>query len=205
MNYDEAVMWTIEAALADGGKMHAFLSGGGLRVIRIEKPQGNLVAYGEHPHVGEAFRITAEDYKAGGRPYKEVYGNVEPHHETGDSCSEDELDKWVCRGCTFDAHCKDGNFVFELRGQEHFTLPTGMEERVFRQGPVEFTDARGVVFVSSPARFPNGEKCCRTRAIRKPEGMREDQVWSWSSVRRGEGGSLMEAMRGAFAASPTLG
>ena len=38
----------INKALKEGGRLHAFLSGSGLRVVRIEK-NGKLKGYGEHP------------------------------------------------------------------------------------------------------------------------------------------------------------
>ena len=42
----------IEKALKENCKIHGFSSGGGLRVIRIEK--GDLLrGYGEHPHLEE--------------------------------------------------------------------------------------------------------------------------------------------------------
>lgn len=49
-------------------------------MIRIEKQSAKLLAYGEHPNVDEAFRILAEDYKAGGRKYDKVYGKLEEHY-----------------------------------------------------------------------------------------------------------------------------
>jgi hypothetical protein len=40
----------LEKALNDGAKIHIFRSGGGLRVIRVEK-KGKLISYGEHPYL----------------------------------------------------------------------------------------------------------------------------------------------------------
>ena len=48
----------VEEALRKGKGLHAFLSGGGLRVVRIEdKGRGTLRGYGEHPHIDEAQRL----------------------------------------------------------------------------------------------------------------------------------------------------
>ena len=58
----------LQQALRNGAKLHAFLSGGGLRVVRLEKG-GKLLGYGEHPYIEEALRHADEDTEAGGRPY----------------------------------------------------------------------------------------------------------------------------------------
>lgn len=105
----------LEEALRAGCRMHAFSSGGGLRVVRIER-SGKSVAYGEHPYINEALRIAAEDYKAGGRAYQDVYGKIEKEYLTGDPCPNSDLDMWVRKGSTFDAWFEDELFVFELKG-----------------------------------------------------------------------------------------
>lgn len=61
-------MEQLEQALRAGGQLHAFRSGGGLRVVRVERDAG-LVAYGEHPHMGDALRLAGEDYAAGQQCY----------------------------------------------------------------------------------------------------------------------------------------
>jgi hypothetical protein len=201
MEFSDKVMSTLEAALRKGGSMHAFLSGGGLRVIRIEKPRhGKLIAYGEHPVVAEAFRITAEDFKAGGRPYGEVYGKLEEHYLTGQSMPEGELDAWVRRGATFDAHFKEGNFVFELRGLHDHETPAGYHERAMKGETLRWTSDRGVTYEIQPSRLPNGSVGSSTRQVSRPNGMKEHRVWSWYAVRRGIAPSLTEAIAAAFTA-----
>ena len=59
---NDSTIQILENALRGDGKMHAFLSGGGLRVVRIEV-RGDLVAYGEHPVVSDALRICADDFR----------------------------------------------------------------------------------------------------------------------------------------------
>jgi hypothetical protein len=96
-------MAVLEKALRAGNTMHAFRSGGGLRVIRIEKGQrGALKGYGEHPGVDEALQHAAEDYEAGHRDYSKVYSSkgLYPHYLTGSSSSETELDAWIRQGLT---------------------------------------------------------------------------------------------------------
>lgn len=105
----------IEQALRYGCRLHAFRSGAGLRVVRIEK-DGDLVGYGEHPHASDALSHANEDILAGGRPYDEVYGCLKPHYLTGSSSANDELDLWLLQGHTFDVRCEGNEFVFELKG-----------------------------------------------------------------------------------------
>ena len=64
---------TIEDVLKAGYKLHAFSSGGRLRVLYFEK-KGEQKFYGESINIYEALRILKDDIKFGGRKYKEVYG-----------------------------------------------------------------------------------------------------------------------------------
>lgn len=220
MNFEinPTVMTIIETALRDGkGRMHAFLSGGGLRVVRIDEPpptgipsghvartnnqRGKMLGYGEHPHVHEALRILADDLRAGCRPYGEVYGTEETHYFTGASTPHDELDAWIRKGSTFDARHEDGRFVFELTGLEEARTPPETIDRVANQSEtIRWTDERGVTRVATPSRFPNGEPCCCVRVEAKPEGMTHHRTDMWYAQRTGIGVTLAEAIRTAFAA-----
>lgn len=102
----------IEQALLSGATMHAFLSGGGLRVVRVTKNE-KLIGYGEHPHIEGALHHTNDDIKAGGRPYNEVYGKLKPYYITGSSTPSCPLDRWVRQGHTFDVHADGDEFVVE--------------------------------------------------------------------------------------------
>lgn len=201
MKFNAKVMSTLETALRKGGSIHAFLSGGGLRVLRLEEPgRGELIAYGEHPVVAEAFRILADDFKAGGRPYHKVYGKIEEHYLTGQSTPEDELDAWVRRGATFDAHFKNGQFIFELRGLHDHETPAGYHERAMKGETLSWTSDRGVTYEIRPSRFPNGDMGSSTRQVSRPAGMKEHRAWSWYAVRRGIAPTLPEAITAAFTA-----
>lgn len=105
----------IEQALKGGCRLHAFRSGGGLRVVRIEEA-GTLKGYGEHPHVSEALIHANDDAVAGGREYSQVYGGAKPLYLTGSSVPESGLDDWLMHGNTFDAYSEADEFVFELKG-----------------------------------------------------------------------------------------
>lgn len=108
----------IEKALREGCKVRAFLSGGGLRVIRIEDADEELRGYGEHPHAELALQHADDDYAAGGREYSSVYGGTKPHYLTGTRTTLGELDDWVRGGSTFYAMTKDDGFVFVLGGYD---------------------------------------------------------------------------------------
>jgi hypothetical protein len=200
MNLSTETTSTIETALRAGGRMHAFLSGGGLRVVRIETRK-KLTAYGEHPHVDEALRITAEDHRAGGRDYASVYGKNEEHYLTGATKPNSKLDAWLRQGSTFDAWTKGAAFVFELHGYEQTKTPDDIVTRACAGETVWFTDDRGVVFEAAPSRFPNGEACCSTRIVSTPKGIGGVDVWMWRSCRCGNGATFADAMEAAFAAT----
>lgn len=104
----------LEQALRDGCKVHAFRSGGGLRVIRITTKDGQLKGYGEHPQVEDALSHANEDFLAGGRPYQEVYGGSKPNYLTGSSEPTSPLDDWLLHGHTFDAWYDGVRVFFKL-------------------------------------------------------------------------------------------
>lgn len=109
----------IVTALKNGCVLHAFRSGGGLRVVRIEKEKrgGDLVGYGEHPMAADAFSHANEDYLAGGRKYEKVYGKIHPHYLTGAVPSgNDPLDAWIYKGFELDAYYENKKIVVELTG-----------------------------------------------------------------------------------------
>jgi len=108
----------ISAALKCGCRLHAFRSGGGLMVVRISETGEKLKGYGEHPHIDEALDYADEDCLAGGRKYTDVYGKIHPHYLTGTNEATSPLDAWIKRGRTFDAYCKDDEFVVELHGYD---------------------------------------------------------------------------------------
>ena len=189
----------LETALKDGGRMHVFLSGGGLRVVRIEKA-GELVAYGEHPYIADAMLHTAEDYVAGGRPYEEVYGSKRRHYLTGSSKPNSELDALVRQGDTFDVTFEDGQFVCAIHGYAHQKSPEGVDERA-RNGEVIEWEARGYRFRTSPFTFPgNGEKGSSTEIVSKPAGRNNADPWMWHTTQTGRADTFMGAITAATTA-----
>ena len=80
----------LEEALKDGAKMHVFLSGGGLRVVGLEKKKDSKedigheedehLSYGEFPYFSGALSHAEEDF---GLSYSEQYGKKHVHYLTG--------------------------------------------------------------------------------------------------------------------------
>lgn len=162
-----------QAFLRQGANLHAFLSGGGLRVLRVEKG-GRLLGYGEAPTLSEAFALLEEDFcegKGKSRPYHKVYdGKRHPHYLTGQSTPDGALDAWVRSGSTFDVVCSDGGFSVTLSGYQHQPTPADVTvERVSREGVVCWKD-RGFVYEATPACFASGTIGMSIRTLNKVEG-----------------------------------
>lgn len=187
----------IETFLDEKTKLHAFLSGGGLRVIRVEREQ-QLIGYGEHPNVHDALRILAEDLEEGGRPYNEVYGKIELHYLTGSSMPEDCLDAWIRKGSTFDAYKKGDMFFCELHGYDQQETPKDISKRALEGSTERWTSDRGVVFETSAIRFANGEVGTSTRIVECPENISHHKAWMWEAVHKGRGITLASAIDNAF-------
>ena len=196
-NIPTGAVEVIEGALREGCKLRAFLSGGGLRVLRLEK-YGDLRGYGEHPHIEDAFVILSEDYKAGGREYSEVYGKVHTHYLTGSQNTTSQLDLWIRQGSKFETLWDGEKFVFVLKGWKQHICPDGFEGRALRGENLTWKD-RGYTYRISPSRFPNGTKCVVTSVVSSddadPEG---DGPWMYRGTKTGSGQSLNEAIDSAF-------
>jgi len=135
----------IDEALKKGYILRAFLSGGGLRVIRIEDGHnGPLKGYGEHPNLKPALRRASKDYLSGGKPYECVY-------LTGTTQTEDNLDLWVKVGRKLWAEKKGEEIHLEARAwnykpvisatgetfeKAYKTLNEMVTEEVFKQARV---------------------------------------------------------------------
>lgn len=180
----------ISAALQAGGRLHAFLSGGGLRVVRIDQG-GKPLGYGEHPDVEEALSHLEEDTAAGGRPYGEVYGGSKPHYLTGSNSTSSDLDAWLRQGKKFDAWFEDGQFVFELRGMKQTEIPKDVVSRVVETGREEtWKDARGYTYKSG--RSQGGG--VTTKVDDMPVGGSNMRAWMYDVTRICRAATLEEAM-----------
>lgn len=190
----------LERSLRDGAKMHAFRSGGGLRVVRIENPakkgDDKLIGYGESVNVDEALQHVAEDYQAGGREYEEVYGKIHPHYLTGSNEAPSPLDAFIFQGHTFDAWADGGEYVVQLGGLEMVHTP----KHIVKEGmtkAITWKD-RGFTYETAPSKFPNGERCTSTSVIDAVPGK---DPWSYSFTQTGRAKRLKDAFDAALAAS----
>lgn len=168
----------------EGTFMHAFRSGGGLRVLRLECKKKGLLAYGEHPTADIALVYLEEDHKAGGRKYEKVYGPIYPHYLTGTSDPSNELDRWLLRGRGFDIKYEDGQFAFTSKFMPRWTCPQKVQDMVwgkgrftpvrYRQGGGEYEGSKseshfGFVSVKTITPIPGldkyGDKECKVTAV----------------------------------------
>lgn len=195
-------METITDALRGGAKLHAFLSGGGLRVVRVEKGD-KLLGYGEHPYVGTSLMHLAEDLRAGSRPYSETYGSEGCYtsYLTGSSKPDSPLDAWVRKGSTFDAFVDGDEIVFELHGYEHQEIPEDIKQRVRLTKETVTFEARGYTFEVGPYTFPgNGEPGVIMKTIKHVEGRPRHRDTFYRVVKTGRAKTLMGAIDAAFEA-----
>ncbi len=190
----------LDIAIQRGARLHAFMSGGGLRVIRLEH-KGRLVAYGEAPDVSEALTIAAEDYAAGGRPYGDVYGKTRPHYLTGQSEPSGPVDAWLRQGRTFDAWHDGKAIVVEMRGLQDTKVPEGTHDRVLAGETVAWV-SRGYTYESTPSRFPNSEPCVSTRVVYSPPGRSGSDPWMYRTAQRATAPCLADALVAALKAAP---
>lgn len=194
-------MTSVEDALRAGYVLHGFMSGGGLRVLRVGAGS-KLAGYGEHPTVSGALRILGEDLRGGCRPYDSVYGVVEAHYLTGSSVSEDGLDAWLLRGQTWDVCYREGLFVSELFGWDREALPAEIERRAIDGETLEWTSHRGVTRVVGPVRFANDSRGCFSQVTHKPDGMTDVRTHMFRVTKTASAESLQGAIDGSLSAPP---
>lgn len=190
----------LHRAMRSGSRIHAFLSGGGLRVVRLEGPEG-LQGYGEHPDVLVALRHCEEDFAAGGRDYNAVYGEngTETGYLTGMSVPSGPLDAWVRKGSTFDVSFDGQHFVAVLHGYGRMDPPQWAKERIFsrRFAKVQWTDRRGFSHEGTASRFANGERCMSIQTLNPQKGR---DASFYQITKTGRGTSFWAASDTALAA-----
>ena len=195
----------IHQALRDGCRLHAFMSGGGLRVIRLEKRK-QLKAYGEFPHVEEALQHADEDYLAGGLPYDQKYGSKGKyvHYLTGSTLPTSNLDAWIRAGQTFDCMRVGKQVIFRLDGYIQYEMPAAIEEwTVANPGePIQWSSLRGFTYDSVYVLrlFANGEAGHSMKTVSVREGKEGHDAFFYEASKTGRGSTFWEAMTAAFAA-----
>ena len=203
----------IDNAVREYGRLHAFRSGGGLRVLRIDaqKTDGGKdnIGYGEAPVTEQAFMYLGKglERSAGasreGSAYKAFYGTLVPHYLTGTSGCSGTLDTHVCRGSAFDVvwDTETGEFVAEApyRSREG-AVPREVIDRVINGESVceDYTDDRGVQFRINPSRFANGTPGATVTIIDKPEGVSHFDAYEPLVEQTGRGSTVLGAIQQIF-------
>lgn len=199
----EALEFIGQHMLKNKASMHIFLSGGGLRVVRMEAPpymsssrprrEGKLIGYGEDPTVEDAFDRLIENIKN---------KKSESDYLTGQSAPSSWLDAWIRKGSGFESWVDGEWFVVQLKGYADKDEPADLRDRVFkgRETIVWKDEARGYTYRSSPSRFPNGEIGMTTACIEYVPGRPQHRAWSYYTTKTARDRSFMEAINGAFAA-----
>jgi hypothetical protein len=193
----------VEACIRSGGRIHAFRSGGGLRVLRLEQDE-RLKAYGEHPHVEVAFRHLEEGCAAGGRPYGEVYGTIYDNYWTGSTTTSSSIDRFLRMGRSFDIFYKRRNaglFVCRAEYLAERHAPEWIGEYVMKYQVNFQWETSGHLYEASPFVFPgNGEQGWSVRCLTNPKGVN----WSYNgklyiTSRTFKG--ILSKMEGTFAST----
>src|ERR1700744_1735095 len=180
-----------------GANLHAFRSGGGLRVVRADLG-GEKLAYGEHPDIEHALGYAAEDFRLGSQEYSEVYGKTRPHYLTGSSNPSSDLDLWILQGCTFDATAEDNGFKVVLKGLGQFSTPEHVLEKVRNEGESVQWETHGFVFESYLIDEHGGVS---TRSLSRPKGR---DAWFYDLEKSATASSLEEAFTLALLAPEVI-
>lgn len=209
-------------ALQEGEIFHAFLSGGGLRVIHS---RDSHKGYGENIHIEEALVHANEDWLAGGRPYGEVYGPIYPHYLTGDSMSSSNIDAWVRQGQTFNLWYSDNQVVCELHGYINQDIPEWVQAKAKESpGTIVAWESRGFLFGTAyviglfPGNGEDGFSSCIMRRLHtsstknslltipykkltQHKSRRKNRnAWFYKVTKTATGADIWEAMQNALAA-----
>lgn len=172
-----STMATLERALRQGCRLHAFMSGDGTRVVRLEKRDGLLAGYGEGRRVSEAAMMAAENFKSG--KTRDLV-HTEARHPDG------ELDAWIRRGHTFDAwSLGHTDYAFQLRGLEFEKIAPSVVKRWTAGDRFSWTSPRGVTWIGGPVKFGNGDQGCTYNIVAKPHGMSRQQAEMYYAQRTG--------------------
>jgi hypothetical protein len=188
----------INEALASSCVVRGFLSGGGLRVVRIEK-DGKLKGYGEHPEVDEALKHADEDYLAGGRKYEEVYGDdkIYPHYLTGSLSASSELDAWLLKRRSFRSEFSNSEVIVKLTAIKEFRTPRENIETVLKSGiSQEIKTRNGYTYLLRK----DGDDSVRISVISRPDGMDSKKDWFYEIQKIGKGENFEEALNQALSA-----
>jgi hypothetical protein len=190
----------IERALEIGCIMRGFRSGGGLKVVRIEQ-NVTLKGYGEHPFVNHALYHANEDFLAGRRDYKDVYGGKYPHYLTGSRDVISPLDEWLRKGEKFNSFKVDDIVIFKLKGHREVETPEDIIWKLNEGEDNILWTHRGYTYETSN-HFLAGSIAYSTKVIGCPEGKSEkgSGPWMYEITKTGKADNFYDAMGAAFKA-----
>ncbi len=188
----------IEWALKDGCRLRGFLSGSGVRVIRLEK-DGMLRGYGEDEHVHNALEYAGEDYLAGLRPYGEAHGVCIGASSKSDSI----LDEWLVRGLSFSAWQEGDDIVVQLKGFIQVDPPDDVVKSVITDGTPRIWKQRGFTYATKRMCMAHSdEPWISTKVIGKPPGAdAKTDPWFYWTTKTGRDKDFRQAVVNAFAAA----
>lgn len=188
----------IDQALKSGCRLHSFRSGGGLRVVRLEKGK-ELVGYGEAPHVEDALQHASDDYLAGKRPAGEVYGKLYPHYLTGAAIATSNVDCWINRGNTLTGWAEDGVLVCQLEGYGDPEYPEEITNKVITEKVDVLWESRGFTYRISPSQFASGEWGTSATVVAGLDQGKKNP-FTYKITKTGEGVDFWQACANAFGA-----
>jgi len=182
--------------IKSGAKLRAFLSGGGLRVVRVEQNH-ERIGYGEHPQLSIALERLEEDISEGQIPYDVMYGERYPQYWTGSSNAESFLDAWLLQGSKFAIWMSANTDIFSVEMIGYVTkrvITPEVEKKVKdTMGPVQH-EYMGFFFESRPYEFPNGEIGVSTKILKRPEVSHIRDPFFYKEKYKAEGASIIEAL-----------
>lgn len=189
----------LEKALSEGGILKVFLSGGRLRIARIDK-NDKEIAYGEGLNISNAYNDLTEDYLAGGREYKSVYGKLKPHYTEAQMSNDihDLFEEFLLMGCEFFAWKEKEQYIFQIKGTLRSVIPKEIINKVLQTGKSVEWEFVGFVhrIYKNKNNFPNGDPRVSSEIIKIPEGLKwyEEK----NICKTGEGSDLQTAIQNAL-------
>jgi len=195
----------LHQALKKGAKLHAFRSGGGTRVVRLEI-RDDLAGYGESITLEDALRRANDNY------LKIKPRKSDKNYLTGQSLAASNVDAIALQGYSIDAWYDTLAELYYVQYLEfcHREVP----EKVIAQAksqpnvPVVFRDTAStrylyvVTFV--PGMFANGEDGTSTKCLTTSiDGGVPDDAYFYHAQKLGSGKNIWEAFQNAIA-SPSV-
>lgn len=140
--------------------MHIFRSGGGLRVVRVEKDKkrGKLLGYGEYCNVEQALDLADCELAGEKSEYTTEY-------LTGSSTPTSKLDEWVLCGYDTNFRFQNEKFVFLSAMTLDISPPKELIERSTNGREYLKWEFEGRKFTITPGNFPSGARCCTIRCV----------------------------------------